>query len=497
MKPTVSGPDLLIASRDLALYDAVKGAAEPERFRVSFCQPDDDLLGLVRENDVRAVLIDVAGACRDAFPLLRRLKKHDPRLDVLVAGEPVDADTVLSLIHQGATDFIPKPLEIEAVRIALRRITEDRAIRRATFRLEKKLERNYMFQNMVSRNPYMLEIFGLIRNIARHFATVLVTGETGTGKEMIARAIHDLSPRRDRPLVVCDCASVPESLFESELFGYRRGAFTGADRDKPGLFEEADGGILFLDEIAEIPAAVQSKLLRVLETRQFRPLGAQAVREVDTRIIAATNRDLAQSIRTGTFREDLYHRLNRIEIALPPLRERLEDIPLLARHFLHRAGRKYGKSLRGLSREAQKLFIKYDWPGNVRELANVVENAALLGKKDFVDVANLPKYLRDYAPAAPPIPLLRPEKPATLEDLEREYIGYLLKTTKRNLRQTARILGISRTTLYNKIRKYDIPLEGKRPAAGPSGAAAGPRTLAAGLGAAAAKGSAPATPPDK
>jgi transcriptional regulator with PAS, ATPase and Fis domain len=294
----------------------------------------------------------------------------------------------------------------------------------------------------------MLEIFGLIENIAKYFSSALITGETGTGKEVVARAIHGLSPHKDKPLVVCDCASIPENLFESELFGYRKGAFTGADRDKPGLFEEADGGIIFLDEIAEIPVAVQAKLLRVLENREFRALGAGESTTVEVRVLAATNRDLAERVRAGAFREDLFHRLNKVVIDLPPLRERLEDIPLLVRHFLQIANKSFGKGVRGVSREVQKLFLKYGWPGNVRELANVLESAAMLCKKDFIDVANLPKYLRDYVPPEGAIAFAGRGHLSSLDDLEKDYIAYLLKVTKGNLRQTAKILDISRTTLY-------------------------------------------------
>jgi transcriptional regulator with PAS, ATPase and Fis domain len=302
----------------------------------------------------------------------------------------------------------------------------------------------------------MLEVFGLIENIAKHFTSVLITGETGTGKEMVARALHATGPYRDKNLVICDCASIPESLFESELFGYRKGAFTGADRDKRGLFEEADNGLIFLDEIAEIPIAVQAKLLRVLENHQFRPLGANENMSIDVRVIAATNRDLDDAIRNDTFREDLFHRLNRVEIHLPPLRERLEDIPLLVRHFVQTHSKSHSKSVRGVSRDVQKIFLRYGWPGNVRELENVLESASMMCKKDFIDVPDLPKHLRDFKAPEGGLSFLRKESLSTLDSLEKEYITYLLKVTKNNLRRTAKILGISRTTLYNKIAKFKL-----------------------------------------
>jgi DNA-binding NtrC family response regulator len=448
--------NLLIISDDFSLYESVKKSPMGVDVNVFFAQLEDDYLEIVRENAIRVALVDPGDSLAAGLMILKKIKRADNLVDVLIGGEPLGREAVLDIVRAGATDFVPKPYERDILRDLLRRIAQKRALRRETLNLEKKLERKYVFEGLVSRNPTMLELFGLIENIAKYFSCALVTGETGTGKEVVARAIHRLSPYKDKPLVVCDCASIPENLFESELFGYRKGAFTGADRDKPGLFEEADGGVIFLDEIAEIPVAVQAKLLRVLESHEFRALGAAESTTVDVRVLAATNRDLAERVRTGAFREDLFHRLNKVVIDLPPLRERLEDIPLLVRHFLQAANQSFGKGLRGVSREVQKLFLKYGWPGNVRELANVLESAAMLCKKDFIDVANLPKYLRDYVPPEGAMAFAGRGHLSTLEDLEKDYITYLLKVTKGNLRQTAKILSISRTTLYNKLAKYGI-----------------------------------------
>jgi len=448
--------NLLIISDDFSLYETVKKAPVAVDFNVFFSQTEDDYLAVVRENGIRVVLVDSGDSLAAGLLVMKKIKKSDALIDVLVGGEPVGQEAALDLIHAGATDFIPKPFERDILQDVLRRISRKRELRRETLHLEKKLERKYVFQGLISRNPYMLEIFGLIENIAKYFSSALVTGETGTGKEVVARALHGLSPYGGKPLVICDCASIPETLFESELFGYKKGAFTGADKDKRGMFEEADGGVIFLDEIAEIPVAVQAKLLRVLENHEFRPLGANETTAVEVRVLAATNRDLAEMVRAGTFREDLFHRLNKVTLDLPPLRERLEDIPLLVRHFLQGASRNFSKNVRGVSREVQKLFLKYGWPGNIRELANVLESAAMLCKKDFIDVANLPKYLRDYIPPQGAIAFAGRGHLSSLDDLEKDYIVYLLKVAKGNLRQTAKILGISRTTLYNKLAKYKI-----------------------------------------
>lgn len=302
----------------------------------------------------------------------------------------------------------------------------------------------------------MLEVFSLIENISKYFTSVLITGETGAGKEMAARAIYNLSHTNNKKFIICDCVAIPENLFESELFGYTKGAFTGADKNKKGLFEEADGGIIFLDEIGEIPLSIQTKLLRVLEHHQFRPLGSNENRKVEVKVITATSRNLRECSKSGTFRLDLFHRLNKIEIHLPPLRERPEDIPLLVRYFLNRYSKQFSKLLKGVSRQVQKLFLQYRWPGNVRELENVLESASMLCKKEFIDFGDLPKYLQDFSPSAHEIPFINKERLSTLEELEKEYILYLLKTTETNLRKTAKILNISRTTLYNKLKKYNI-----------------------------------------
>jgi DNA-binding NtrC family response regulator len=459
---------LLVAGPDPAFFEQLAAGPVAEMVQLSFLPAEGDLNAFLRQHGFRFVLLDIHGAFDLAAAKLAELRAADPLLDVLVAGPPIHPEEVLGWIRRGAADYLEKPLGQEAARAALQKALDKRELRRETFLLERKLEKKYVFQGMVSKSPYMLEVFGLIESIARHFTSVLVTGETGTGKELVARALQAMSEARNRRLVVCDCASIPETLFESELFGYVKGAFTGADRPKRGLFEEAHDGIIFLDEVGEIPLPTQAKLLRVLENRQLRPLGSNDVRYVNIRVVAATNRSLPDLIRKGAFREDLYHRLNRAEITLPPLRERPEDIPLLVRHFLDGTNKAFGKSVRGLSREVQKLFLKYDWPGNVRELENVLQSATMTTRRDFIDVGDLPKALREQAAARPRPAFGDRDNLSTLDDLEKEYIAYLLKLTGFNLKRTAKVLNISRTTLYNKMAKYGLEREpapaAKRPA---------------------------------
>jgi DNA-binding NtrC family response regulator len=450
---------LIILASTPSLYDFLKDSRVAADYALYYHGKEDDPGSFIRENVIRTIILEADEAPEADFELIDRLKKADPLLNIVVISPPGPPDELLDWIRRGAADVIARPADVEVLHASLAKIVEKNDLRRETFQLEKRLEKKYVFQGIVSKNPVMFEVFSTIEQISRFFSSVLITGETGTGKEMIARAIHALSGVRNRRLVVCDCASIPENLFESELFGYVRGAFTGADRNKRGLFEEAHEGAIFLDEIGEIPLPVQAKLLRVLENRQFRPLGSNEVKSIDVRVIAATNRDLSAMLRSGGFREDLIHRLNRVEIHIPPLRERREDIPLLIRNFLDQINRSYSKDLKGVSREVQKLFLKYDWPGNVRELENVLQSAAMIGRKDFLDVADLPKSVREANPARPGISVADGEKLVTLEDIERDYIAFVLKATGFNLKKTAATLKISRTTLYNKMARYVLTRE--------------------------------------
>ncbi len=388
--------------------------------------------------------------------LLETLKKTDDLLDVILLGRSLPGEKIMDLINKGANEYLIKPLDFRALQNALKVIHDKKVLKKETHRLEKRLEKKYYFEGIVGKSLYMLEIFSLIEKIAKYFSSILITGETGTGKEMIASAIRSVSQTKNKKLVICDCVSIPDSLFESELFGYIKGAFTGADTNKKGLFEEAHEGIIFLDEIGEIPIHIQAKLLRVLEYHQYRPLGSTEVKKVEVKVIAATNKNLRDCVQKGTFREDLFHRLNKVEIHLPPLRKKPEDIPLLVRYFLENFNKKFYKDIKGISRNVQKLFLKYDWPGNIRELENILERACMLCNKDFIDIEDLPVDLQATFSSKSKIPFINKENLSTLDELEKEYIIYLLKVTGNNMRKTAIILNISRTTLYNKLEKFKI-----------------------------------------
>lgn len=319
-------------------------------------------------------------------------------------------------------------------------------------RLKEELKERYGFGNIIGRDTRMQEVYNLIQTVSETSSTVLIQGETGTGKELVARAIHYNSPRKDKPFIKVSCAALPETLLESELFGYKRGAFTGAVRDKPGRFELADKGTIFLDEIGEIPLSIQVKLLRVLEEKEIEPLGSTRPVKVDVRIIAATNRDLKKAVREGKFREDLYYRLNVVSIFLPPLRERKEDIPLLVKHFIKRFNKRMGKGIDSVSKEAMDALIDYSWPGNVRELENAIEHAFIYCKGRVIEVRDLPKEVIKQRRLL--------EKSLTsdnpLEEMEKEIIWEILNYNKGDRKKTASMLKISRTTLWRKMKRYEI-----------------------------------------
>jgi len=449
-------PGLLVATETPAQYDDRISSGLDGTCRVFFCGKKDNIFTALENKGIKVVVLDIADEDAWDMKLLKIIKTIDPIIDIVVVGPHLPSEKAMDWINQGAIDYLIRPLQVEALELILQRQAEKRILRQETYELEARLEKKYVFQGIVGKSPFMLDVFALIENVAKYFSTVLITGETGSGKELVARAIQKLSPVRNKKLITCDCASLPENLFESELFGYVKGAFTGADRDKRGLFEEAHEGIIFLDEIGEIPPVIQGKLLRVLELRQFRPLGSNVEKKIEARVIVATNQNLEERVKAGIFREDLFHRLNKVEIHLPPLRDRTEDILLLVRNFLAKYNHKFEKSIKGVSREVQKFFQIYPWPGNVRELENSIESACITCQREFIDIIDLPKSLQKKIPMiSKKVPYYKSQS-LSLQNLEREYIAHLLKANNGNIRKTAQILNISRASLYNKLKKFKI-----------------------------------------
>lgn len=407
--------------------------------------PEAGLEAFLR-NRPRVVLLGILNRSAQ-MDLLDRILEADPGSNVILISTEYSEHSALEAIRRGACDYLTKPLDIEKIRDCTAKLRTETETRRKTLRLDLKLVEAWTFEGIVSRSPLMLDVFARIRRVAPHFKTALVTGPTGTGKELVALALHRLSPAIKDRFVACNCSALVESLAESELFGYVKGAFTGANQDRPGLFENSAGGTLFLDEIGDLSPTIQAKLLRALQDHHVRRVGSHIRREVELRVIAATNRDLKSMVREGSFREDLYYRLAIAEIALPGLEHRKEDLPLLERHFIERFSAEYRRSIAGLTRRAQSLMAAYRWPGNIRELENVIGNACMMTEGPFIDVYDLPKWLREQ----PRDESRQDDGLFSLQEAQKRHIVQVLERVGGNKQKAAKILGIGRATIYKVL----------------------------------------------
>jgi DNA-binding NtrC family response regulator len=457
--PPESSIRLVAIDDEAESLELIEDALTKPGLEVLTASDPDSGWDLVRRVHPQIVLLDLVMPNVSGMDLLARIVEWDPGTDVLLLTGHYSTESAVEAIQKGACDYLTKPISPAALRERVEKLLSDALKRHRALQLEGELLESSRFDQLVGRSPQMLEVFARVRRVAPHFRNALVTGATGTGKELVARSLHNLSPVSTGRFAVCNCSALVETLIESELFGHVKGAFTGATHDRVGLFEYASGGSLFLDEIGDMPLATQSKLLRVLQNQEVQRVGSPGVRKVDVRVIAATNRDLCQQIIDKQFREDLYYRLSMVEIKVPSLSDRKEDLPLLERHFLERFSNEYRKSISGISYRAQSVLRRHAWPGNVRELENVLGNACMMAESDTIDVRDLPDYLQGREPA-PEFEF--GEAPLPLEEMERRYIARTLQQMGGNKVQTARILGISRAKLYSVLRESS-PDEGQHP----------------------------------
>jgi DNA-binding NtrC family response regulator len=439
---------IMIVDDEAVVRRSLGGWLAEEGYQVDTAASGKEALEALGRDDWDIFILDIKMPGIDGIELQRRIQEIHPEATVIIMTAYASVDTAVEAMKQGAYDYIVKPFDPEALGNLVRKAAERKRILTENVQLRQKIEEMSPFQGIIGQSSAIQRVLEEVQMVAASDTNVLIRGESGTGKELIARAIHACSARRYLPIVTVSCGALSEGVLESELFGHEKGAFTGAQYRRKGKFEMADGGTLFLDEIGDISLKTQVDLLRVLEERQVCRVGGNKMIPVNFRLIAATNRNLENMVRDGEFREDLYYRLNVFAITIPPLRERREDIPLLAQHFLDKFSRSMSKHVNGISPEALRIMNSYDWPGNIRELQNAIERAFLVAKSESLQAGDFPMATAGSAP------VVRDEK--SLAAVERDHILEVLEETDWNISQSARLLQIDRVTLYNKIRKYDL-----------------------------------------
>ncbi len=460
-----SSPRILVVDDEMIVCESCQRILEEEGLEVEIALSGTEAFAKMRENPFDIVITDLKMPGIDGMEVLRTIRREYPDTIVIMITGFSTVETAVEAMKLGAFDYIPKPFTPDEVTIVVKKAIEQKNLLLENLYLRQELQEKYGFHNIVGKSKKMQEIYRIIAKVAPTESTVLIYGQSGTGKELIARAIHYNSPRRDKQFVTVDCAVLSENLLESELFGHVRGSFTGAVTTKPGLFEVADGGTVFLDEVGNISLPIQAKLLRVLQEREFTPVGGTKAKKVDIRLIAATNKDLEKMIKEETFREDLYYRLNIVPIILPPLKERQEDIPHLAVHFLKKYSEEMGKTIKGFTPEAMEKLMKYPWPGNVRELENVIERTVVMMDEEMVRIEHLilPGQ-QEGDRTEKQVPMTSEElkeikkqlREKAVEEIEKAFVINALERNQWNVTKAAEEVGMLRPNFQALMRKYNL-----------------------------------------
>ncbi len=438
---------LLVIDDDPMHLELVSDALGTEGLEVTKAQGPEEGMEAFQKLRPRMVLLDLVMPGMNGIDVLGKILAIDPGVDVILVTAHYSSESAVEAIQKGAADYLTKPLDLKKLRERVQNFRNEALTRSNALQLDQQIVDSYQFEGIVGRSPLMLDVFAKIRRASPHFRSALITGATGTGKELAARAMHKLSPVSSGPFVVCDCSAIVETLAESEMFGYVKGAFTGANQDKKGIFELASGGTVFLDEIGELPLVTQAKLLRVLQSREVQRVGSPVTHPVDLRVIAATNRDLKKMVKENQFREDLYYRLAMLEIVLPRLSERREDLPLLQRYFLEQFAATYKKPLSGFTRRAQIRMSAYSWPGNIRQLENVIGTACMMSDGGVLDIHDLPAELLEANSQGDTDDLV------TLDEIQIRHVKRILEHVGGNKARAAEILGIGRGTIYHFLSR--------------------------------------------
>ncbi|MBI3129061.1 MAG: sigma-54-dependent Fis family transcriptional regulator [Candidatus Tectomicrobia bacterium] len=448
-----NGASILVVDDEERVRTLLSRLLTEEGYQVDAVASGEEALRAAEEGSYEVVLTDLMMPGMSGIELLVQLRRLNSETEVILLTAHGTVDSAVEAMRKGAFHYLSKPFKLDEVRVYVQKAVEESRNQRELLGLRREVRQRFEFSNIIGKSKPMMEVFDLIRRVARSNSTVLIQGKSGTGKELVAKAIHYNSPRSSQPFIAINCSAITETLLESELFGHMKGSFTGAVSSKKGLFEEAQSGTIFLDEIGEISAALQVKLLRVLQDHEIRRVGGNQSIKVDVRVITATNRDLAEAVRQKEFRDDFYYRLNVVTIHLPTLKDRPEDIPLLAQHFLAKYAKAAGTGVSQISKDAMRALMRYSWPGNIRELENVIERAITLGAEGEIQPEDLPDVLRreegEITLDAIPVEM-------SMQEVEKAHIERVLKHTGGQVSQAARMLGIDRRTIYRKMQAYNI-----------------------------------------